>query len=360
MIMAAPLSNLIQRHRASNGWSQDALARRTGLSRAAISAIETNRVVPSTVAALALAAAFGCRVEDLFRLGHAAQPGDPEWAWPACVDPCRLWRAVVGERTLLYPVERTFMGTLAADGRHHGGRFEFHPQVDADQTLVMAGCDPAVALLGRELARTAQARLLPLIRSSRDALELLRRKLVHVAGLHLQDHNAPGTNANAVRELLGPHYTLLRVACWQEGLALTPRLGIRTIRSATSTKLRWVVREKGSGARACLDTIFRGRRDVPGRFAHVATDHAGVVETIRTGFAQVGVCIRLCAVEAGLDFLTAREEDYDLCFHNDLQSDPRIAALIGAIRSRALRQSVGGLPGYHTREAGELVLSGRT
>ena len=56
------------------GWSQEELARLSGLSRAGVSAIETGRLIPSAAAALALAAALECRVEDLFRL-QGAEPG---------------------------------------------------------------------------------------------------------------------------------------------------------------------------------------------------------------------------------------------------------------------------------------------
>ena len=142
---------------------------------------------------------------------------------------------------------------------------------------------------------------------------------------------------------------------WQDGVALSPSLRIRTIKEALSAKLHWVAREKGSGARHCLETIFRGRRRAPDAFSHVATDHAGVVETIRTGWAQAGVCIRLCAVEAGLEFLVASEEDYDLCYRSDLQDDPRIQAVFNAVRSLALRRSIGELPGYDARDTGAVV-----
>jgi transcriptional regulator with XRE-family HTH domain len=60
--------NRLRDRRTRVGWSQEELARRSGLSRAGISAIETDRIIPSAAAALALASALECRVEDLFRL----------------------------------------------------------------------------------------------------------------------------------------------------------------------------------------------------------------------------------------------------------------------------------------------------
>jgi molybdate-binding protein/DNA-binding XRE family transcriptional regulator len=355
MIMSTRIHNRIQDYRTARGWSQEQIARRTGLSRTAISAIETDRVVPSTAAALSLAAAFSCHVEDLFYLTNAAGRREPTWAWPSSGDPCRFWRVLVGEQTLLYPVERTFIGALPADGSLCRDTVELRTHTDPARTLAMAGCDPAVGLLVAELARSAEVRVLPLIRSSSQALDLLRRDLIHVAGIHLQDRDAPGGNQRAVRERLGPGYTLLRVTRWQEGLALSPDLGIKSIRQAVSANLRWVGREPGSGARRCLDHILKDHHPLPKGFNHVAIDHTGVVETIRTGWAQAGICVRLPAAEAGLDFLVAREEDYDLCYRSDQEHDPRIQALVHAVRSPAFRHSVGELPGYNPSEMGTLV-----
>ena len=351
----ASLKNDIAHHRRIRGWSQEQLARQTGLSRATISAIETSRVAPSTAAALVLAAAFGSRVEDLFHLAGRAERAETVWAWPAQAHQTRFWRVSVGGRVLLYPVERTAVGVLPAHGMIKAGAVEVHEHTDPTQSLVLAGCDPAVGLLRAEVHRATNLQVIPIVRSSRQALELLQRGLVHVAGIHLQDRETPDGNQRAVREFLGSGYTLLRVTRWQDGVALSPSLRIRTIKEALSARLRWVAREKGSGARHCLDAIFRGRRRAPGAFEHVATDHTGVVEAIRTGWAQAGVCIRLCAAEAGLDFFVAREEDYDLCYRSDLQDDPRIQAVFNAVRSLALRRSIDELPGYDARDTGAVV-----
>jgi molybdate-binding protein len=86
----------------------------------------------------------------------------------------------------------------------------------------------------------------------------------------------------------------------------------------------------------------------------MASDHRGVAEAIRSGCADAGVCLRLVSDEAGLDFLTVREEAYDLCFPTQWENDPRIQALLDAVRSVAYRTALGELPGYNTAETGEL------
>src|SRR6516225_5641538 len=93
--------NAIKSRRLDRGWSQLELARRAGISRAAVSAIEINRLVPSVAAALGLAQSLGCSVEDLF--GVRRPQAEPQWAWPPPPDPCRFWQATVGGRQLLYP-----------------------------------------------------------------------------------------------------------------------------------------------------------------------------------------------------------------------------------------------------------------
>jgi len=52
--------------RAEAGWSQAELARRLGVSRQTVNAVETGKYDPSLPLAFALARAFGRRIEDLF------------------------------------------------------------------------------------------------------------------------------------------------------------------------------------------------------------------------------------------------------------------------------------------------------
>jgi molybdate-binding protein/DNA-binding XRE family transcriptional regulator len=340
--------NHIRDRRTRLGWSQEELARRSGLSRAGISAIETDRLIPSAAAALALAAALECRVEDLFRL--CPEPHEVAWAWPPRREPCRYWHADVGESRCLYPAEATPLGVVPCDGVYRDGLCQADEGSDPGRTLVMACCDPAVNLLAGALARTADVRLIALPRASRAALTLLGQGLVHVAGVHLTRADHPGGNAAIVRDELGAGYCLLRVARWEEGIAFAPGLKLRSIRAAACSNLHWIGREDGSGARQCLDELLIGGK-APKR---LASDHRGVVEAVRDGWADAGVCLRLVSEEAGLDFLGVREEAYDLCFPEASSSDLRIQALLDVVRSPWYRKTLGKLPGYDSGETGEL------
>jgi molybdate-binding protein/DNA-binding XRE family transcriptional regulator len=345
--------NQVRAYRRQRGWSQEELARRGGISRTAVSAVEVGRMVPSVAAALALAGALGCTVEDLFGVAPAG-PAGPEWAWPPAAVPCRYWLAQVGGRTLRYPAEATAAGVVGHDGVYRDGAFVPCGEGDPATTLVLACCDPAAALLAAEYARPAGFRLIVLPRSSRQALTLLGQGLVHVAGVHLAGDHEPDGNVRAVREALGLGFRLLRVARWEEGLSVGPGTTARTVRAALRARLRWVGREPGSAARQCLDELLGGRPS-PRR---VALDHRGVAEAVRCGWADVGVCHRLVCAEAGLRFLGVRQEDFDLCYPAAAEGDPRIQALVRVVPSGTYRRLLGELPGYDTARAGEVRVVG--
>src|SRR5581483_12205669 len=100
-----------------------------------------------------------------------------------------------------------------------------------EATLVVACCDPAVGLLAAEYARASGFRLLALPRRSQQALDLLARGLVHVAGVHFATAAEPGGNEAAVRDTLGGA-RLLRVARWAEGLAVGTDAPVRSVGGA--------------------------------------------------------------------------------------------------------------------------------
>lgn len=342
----------VARLRESRGWSQAELARRTEVPRTSVSAIEGHRLTPSVTAALALARALECSVEELFATGGSPPSlNQPQWAWKPRSEPCRYWEAEVFGRRLLYPVEGPCFNISPQDGVWEDA-IEREPQTPvADTTLVIACCDPASGLLAAEYARVSGFRMLVFPRGGTAAVDLLKRGLVHVAGMHRSTTEQPGRNADSVRSHLGGGYSLLRAADWQEGVALATDDRTRSLRSIARGERRWALREPGSGARECLDSLMGGKA-TPGRLVH---GHAAVAEAVRAGWAEAGVCVRLAADEAGLNFIPVQTEALDFCFSTALSHEPRVKALIRALRSRAHRRLVSELPGYDARETGELI-----
>jgi len=342
----------LARLRHLRGWSQTELARRAGVPRTSVSAIECARLTPSVTAALTLAQALGCTVEELFGSGSRDTAATrPEWAWEPGQAPCRYWGAEVGGRLLRYPARTSVPFGLPHDGVRGGGADN---DIDTDlaaNTLVLACCDPSAGLLAAEYHRRSGFRLLPLQRGGAAALELLQRGLVHVAGLHRSTSEQPGRNRETVLQRLGDGYRLLRVAQWQEGVAVAPGGSKPSLSSLGRRPLRWAMREPGSAARECLDDLLAGAR-ANGR---VVRDHATVAAAVDAGWADAGVCVRLVAEEAGLNFTTVHQEMLDFCYPRSLAGDPRIQALIGLLRSSEYRRTIGELPGYDASHTGEVT-----
>ena len=69
MILAEKIALLRKR----SGWSQEELARRCGVSRQTINAIENNKYDPTLALAFHLAAELGVRVDELFTPDSSAQ-----------------------------------------------------------------------------------------------------------------------------------------------------------------------------------------------------------------------------------------------------------------------------------------------
>lgn len=361
-------SSRLEAWRQSRGWSQATLARASGVSRAAVSAIETGRLVPSTAAALKLARALGVTVETLFQLGpSSAQAG---WAWPAARGGTRVWQASVGGRRLLYPVEPTAAGTLPHDGLvhasigHAGAPVEDQTPADSfvasasafdpDRTLVLAGCDPTMALLAQTVAARSGIRVLPLLRSSREALDLLARGLVHAAGFHLQgERAATASHDRLVRQTIGAGARIVHVTRWEAGVAVSPARHARSVGPLLRGGVHWVNREEGSGARACLDRLIEAHRRPVG-YDHVVRDHRAVAATVSSGWADAGICLRPVAEEAGLDFLPVQKEAYEICVAPGAREDARVVALLDAVRSLAYRQLLAEVPGYAAAKTGDL------
>jgi molybdate-binding protein/DNA-binding XRE family transcriptional regulator len=350
MTSPSQVDNRVKILRQARGWSQEELARAAGLSRTGVGAIEAQRLVPSVAAALGLARALDCTVEDLFGEPQVRTPG-VRFAWQPAAFPCRYWAAEIEGQTLLFPVECGPRGGLVHDGvAQSAADLPEHVEV-ARTTLVLASCDPAAGYLAAGYRRQGGFRMLVFTRTSSEALALVEQGLIHVAGVHFAATGERAGNAAAIRARTKLHaWSLLHVAQWEEGIALAPQARLRSAAAAARARLRWVGRPAGAGARRCQDELLTGR-PAP---RHVARDHRGVVEAIRNGWADAGVCVRLACEEGQLSFLPVCEEMYDLCFRSDTASEPRLRALVATIRSTGYRALLGDLPGYRAHETGEV------
>lgn len=377
--------NRLRAKRLARGLSQGDLARLVGVTRQAIYAIESNRYLPTTAVALQLARILECRVEELFSLGEEGETIEADLIGhcpPPDVSKVRAKVARVGDRLLARPVAS--LGDLLnyavpADGlilgyavaspteAEHQARVRVQLLRDrraVDEEIVVAGCDPAIFLAGEHLRRRdASAMVVGLTMGSAAALEAVKRREVHMAGLHVVDFTSGECNIPYMRRHLksSDSFTAVRFAAWEQGF-MVPQgnpLQIRTITDLLDPRIRLVNREEGAGARLLLDQLMAKHGVSPGEvtgYEDLAASHIEVGRLIASVKADVGIGVRSAATLMNLDFIPLQEEQYDLVFPTTyLTSHPALSMLLDTIVSRPFRTEIEALGGYDTRQTGTIL-----
>ena len=370
------LDNDVRRKRQTAGLSQQALATRCGLTRQAINAIEAGHYAPNTSVALRLARVLGCTVEALFRLPEAVSHIEAEFLGESLptVDRTRCQVARVGARLLAHPLTGALAAFTAADGLlvpaatdvpRADRRVDIELLVDTqvpEHTVVVLGCDPALALLGAHLTRRYPTlRLVWVPRSSLTALRMLGRGEAHAAGTHLWDPESGESNMPYVRrELAGRRLVVVTLSQWQQGLIVArgnPK-GITGPADLARPEVTLVNRDTGSGSRMLCDVWLRQAGIAPhwvSGYGREVLSHLAVAEAVASGGADVGPGILAVARALGLDFIPLQEERYDLVIPMEFLHTAPVQALLDIVASRHFRDELEALGGYDGSRAGTVV-----
>lgn len=385
--------------RVQAGLAQGELARRAGLTRQAISAIESGGYVPNTAVVLRLAQVLGCRVEDLYTLpepmaermvqivgGRSAFADGPEPAEtagssagnPPDSPPTRLAVGSVRGRWVGHPLvagRDIQEGFISADGLlsddpsstrttgDYAARVELLvPPERIEQTALLMGCDPSLGILSAHLGRRAgEARLVWLNGSSETALGALARGEVHLAGSHLRDAGSGEFNLPFARNALrGIGGLVVAFARWEQGLIVAsgnPKQ-IRGIADLARPNVQIANREAGAGTRAMLDELLAAAdipSDVVQGYDRIATSHFALARLIASGNADAGIGLRAAAEAFGLDFIALAEVQFDLVIPRDEIDHPVVVHLLETLHSRRLRTELAALAGYDVSRIGSVV-----
>ncbi len=381
---AEPSSNIenrLRELRTVKGMSQASLAGLANVTRQAICAIEANQYLPTTAVALRLAGALHCRVEDIFSLVSTGATIEGDLVGSAGIalnaaSRTRVKVAVVGDRTVVRPVAalgEVLNYTVPADGliaeAMHGERRKRSDRVTVhllrdrraiEQEIAVAGCDPAVFLIGDYLRRRKDATtVVGWTMGSAAAVEALNRGEVHMAGVHIIDPKSGEANLPYLRRhLKNSEVSVVTFATWEEGFLVRPGnpKSIRTVADLVKATVTLVNRETGSGARLLLDQRLRevgiNATSVRG-YDRIVPSHLEVARTIAAHQADVGIGIRSAAQLFALDFVPLQAARYDLVVPTaHLKSHPTLANLFEAMVSRPFRKEIEALGGYDTRDIG--------
>lgn len=364
--------NRVREIREGQGLSQAELARRAGLSRQALSAIEAGRYLPNVAVALRLAQALSCWVEDLFPAPPAAQILEAEWPLPVRRgQPAtrRVGLARVGERLVAWPLQEAWGFQAPADGFVvEGGRpgrvrvaLRIPPAI-LERTLLIGGCNPALALLAAHLReRFPEYRLRWIPMNSQAALQALARGELHIAGTHLADPVRGMDNLPAIRRILaGRPVAVVTLARWVEGVMVPAGNPgrIHHLQDLARPGLRVLLRESGAGSQRILAWRLRREGVPPSALPALrwrARDHLEVAAALTARLADAGPGVLPVARIFGLGFLPLAESRYDLVIPEAFFRTPAVEALLEVLSSRRFREELEAIGGFDPRPAGTLV-----
>ena len=364
--------------RQARGLSQQQLAGVAGVTRQAVSAVESGHSDPSLRVALGLARALGMTVEELFGPGD---PGDPVLARPVAAvngPGSRVALATVGDTFVALPLQADTaarMGFGPAGGlvagsspapaagsparREPWNLVPVRPIGPPRPTVVVAGCDPALPLLETPLALLDP----PLAFAwwpcgSGEAMRLAAAGLVHAAGVHQvepSDPTAGPADTGDPAELPGGG-EVVGFASWREGLVVRPGTHVRGLDDVARQGLRLVNREPGAQARALLDRERLRLRLDPAElrgYDSRAAGHLQVAAAIAGGLADAGVSSEPAALAYGLDFIPLAAERFDLVLPAKHAASREVQGLLKVLTSPWLLAQLASLPGYDAGRCGE-------
>lgn len=356
--------------RSARGVSAADLARRVGVSRQTIYAIEEGAFVPNTVVSLHLARALHVAVEELFSVEQEQvnAPITAEFLGSDRPDEGSLVRVCrVNERVVALPIPSapSFLPTVdgvVASTRGRSASINSPGSLpDEGKRLLLAGCDPALSLL-TDLLRSSGVEIVAVPCSSRRALEWLKRKKIHAAGSHLLDRATGDYNLPIIRRLLPTSaLRIVTFATWEQGLVVqhgNPK-SIRSLADLTQKRVRLMNREKGSGSRDLLDTGLRqlgiAREQVRG-YNSTAHGHLAAASAVAARAADCCIAPRSAARCFGLDFIPLAVERFDLSFFRSSLELPAAKALLDLLNRSQLRKKLECIAGYDTAHTGEVLI----
>ena len=346
--------------RQARGLSQQQLAGVAGVTRQAVSAVESGHSDPSLRVALGLARALGMTVEELFGPGDLGDPVLARPVAPVSAPGSRVALATVGDTFVALPLDTDLAARLgfgAAGGlmvRGGGNQIAVRPIGPPRPTVVVAGCDPALPLLETPLALLDP----PLAFAwwpcgSGEALRLAAAGLVHAAGVH---RVGPGEAARRRRRAspAAPRWSGSPpgARAWWSGPG--PRSAAWTTWPGRgcgwSTASRERRRARCSTASACVSAWSPSQ--LPG-YDSLAAGHLQVAAAIAGGLADAGVSSEPAALAYGLDFIPLAEERFDLLLPAKHAASREVQGLLKVLTSPWLLAQLASLPGYDAARCGE-------
>jgi molybdopterin molybdotransferase/putative molybdopterin biosynthesis protein len=372
--MQTRVKNQLATIRRGRGVGASELAKRVGVSRQTIYAIEAGDYVPNTEVTLRLARELEVPVEELFSLIEEKQearrtipsevlsnvPLSPGQAVRVCQIEGRIVSIPVNAEPYFLPEAD---GVISHIGRSQQGAelVVFSRENVFGKRLIVAGCDPAMSLVSRMVEKMSGVEIVSAAASSKLALTWLKEQKVHIAGCHLQDPETGEFNLPFIRrELAGDDFIVVTFAGWEQGFVTATGNPKKIKRASDVVKrtVRLMNRESGSGSRTLLDRLL-GEAGIPGQkvagYDRIAFGHLSAAYAVKTAQADCCVATRSAAQVYGLGFIPLQSERYDFVMRRQTLETPAAQTFLDVLQRASLRRKLEFLAGYDTEHTGTLL-----
>ncbi len=229
--------------------------------------------------------------------------------------------------------------------------------------LIICGQDVVLDVLTRHLEKQMpHVRFLRSYNGSMDGLFALYRGTANLITTHLWDGNTGEYNIPYVRRILpGQRAIIINLVYRQAGFYVAPGnpKNIKDWPDLLQSNIRFMNRERGSGARVLLDEKFQqlnlDPRAIP-NYSQEETSHLAIASCVARGETDVGIGIEKVAMQVqNVEFIPLQKERYDLVLLRHDLNKPPFHSLLSILRSPIFRNEVAGMGGYDVSRMGDIM-----
>ncbi len=210
--------------------------------------------------------------------------------------------------------------------------------------MVVAGCDPALAIAEAMFAGAGPVTLLALDATTGTALRSLRDGGVHAAVVHGRTAHLPRSPVDVIR---------VHLARWQVGLGLAPGLKARTLAACLEHNVLIVQRQESAASQQALRRAVNALGyELPG--GPVTSGHLDAARAA-LGLGCAAITTEGAALMSGLRFVPLELHTVEIWLDRLWEQHPAFQELGNVLMSSAFAGEVSRMGGYDLTGCGTLL-----
>ncbi|HHW39092.1 MAG TPA: helix-turn-helix transcriptional regulator [Bacillales bacterium] len=233
---------------------------------------------------------------------------------------------------------------------------------NAPRSIIISGQDMCLDILSKQIEkRSNHYRPLRSYVGSLDSLFSMYKGEADIVSTHLIDGDTEEYNIPYIRKILvSHHFIILNLISRLAGFYVKKGnpYNIRTWEDLKNNqKVKFINREKGSGARILVDEMLRvhniDESEIDG-YLQEETSHLGVAGMVAKGDIDLAVGIEKAAQIAGIDFVPLVKERYDIVILKTENNKELIELVTETLQSHKFKEELLAL-GYDVTQTGNVL-----